>query len=216
VDELDRLAAVQAARNGRPGGEYAVTFDEKGKLKLPPKAEHDDVGGHCSWLTGVFSLDQNHPITGGKRHGLHGPEGHVELTRAGAPSIHLEGIGKMANATRLRETLEGHMLDTDGELPGFRNEHTYAVLHVLRMLCGATELLSIRAETTGLVGDFLADAEPIEGHTTHGNSGQRYEAVVALRRNLDDCRATWSIATRANTWSESATCPQWRDDDTAA
>ena len=181
MNGLERLAAVQAARNGRRGGEYAVSFDDKGRLKLPPKPELGDVDGLCKWLTAVFNLNPEHPITGGERQGLHGPEGHVELRRAGAPPLRFEPVTRIANPTRLREVLEGSTLHTDGEPPGFKAEHTYAIAHVVRMLCGHAEGLSAEAETRGIVEAFLADATPVEGHTTYGATGQRYEAAAALR-----------------------------------
>jgi hypothetical protein len=181
MDGLERLAAVQAARNGDPDGEYALGFDEKGKLKLPKKPELCDVDGLCKWLTAVFNLNPEHPITGGERQGLHGPEGHVELSRAGAPPLRFEPVTRVANPTRLREVLEGSALHTDGEPPGFKAEHTYAIAHVVRMLCGHAEGLSAEAETRGIVDAFLTDSTPVEGHTTYGTAGQRYEAAVALQ-----------------------------------
>jgi hypothetical protein len=186
VDGLEQLAAVQASRNGHRGAEYAVGFDDKGKLKLPPKPERDDIPGLCRWLTGVFALDRAHPITGGERQGLHGPEGHVELCRAGAPPLRFEPVTRLSNPTRLREVLETSTLPSDGELPGFRAEHTYAIAHVVRMLCGHAEGLSAEAETLGIVDSFLADAAPVEGHTTYGTAGQRYEAAVALQQPVGE------------------------------
>ena len=181
MDGLNQLAAVQASRNGRAGA-YAVSFDDKGRLKLPPKPELGDVDGLCKWLTAVFNLNPQHPITGGERQGLHGPEGHVELRRAGAPPLRFEPVTRIANPTRLREVLEGSTLHTDGEPPGFKAEHTYAIAHVVRMLCGHAEGLSAEAETIGIVDAFLADATPVEGHTTYGTAGVRYEAAVALQQ----------------------------------
>ena len=185
MDGLEQLAAVQAARNGhRP--EYAPSFDDKGKLRLPAKPQHDDVDGLCRWLTGVFNLDPKHPVTDGERQGLHGPEGHVELRRAGAPPLRFEPVTRLSNPTRLREVLEGCSLHTDGEVPGFKAEHTYAVAHVVRMLCGHFERLSAEAETLGIVDDLLLEAIPVDGHTTYGTSGQRYEAAAALRSSYDE------------------------------
>jgi hypothetical protein len=163
------------------------SVDAKGKLKLPPKPEHDNIAGLCSWLTAVFLLDPEHPITGAVRQGQHGPEGHVELSRRGALPIRFEPLTRLVHPARLREVLAGAALHTDDEPPGFKAEHTYAIEHVVRMLCGHSERRSDREEALGLVGDFLLDAaDPIEGRTTHGDSGQRYEALVALRRALDE------------------------------
>jgi Bifunctional DNA primase/polymerase, N-terminal len=165
-----------------PGKRYAVGYDDKGKLRLPEKPAADDIDGMCGWLTGVFSLDPAHPIVGGERQGLHGPDAHVVLRRRGALPLRFEPVTRIANPTRLREVLEGCMLHTDGEPPGFKNEHTYAIAHVVRMLCGHSERLSAEAETVGLVGDFLSDAKPVEGFTTYGTSGRRYEAALQLQR----------------------------------
>jgi hypothetical protein len=188
MDGLEQLASVQAARNGHRG-EYGVSFDDKGKLKLPPKPEHDDVDGLCKWLTGVFNLDAKHPVTDGERQGLHGPEGHVELRRVGAPPLRFEPVTRLSNPTRLREVLEGCSLHTDGEAPGFKAEHTYAIAHVVRMLCGHFERLSAEAETVGIVDAFLGDAVAVEEHTTYGTTGQRYEAAVALQRTSGEFEA---------------------------
>lgn len=38
----------------------------------------------------------------------------------------------------------------------------------------------------GIIGTFISGAVAIEEHTTYGSSAQRYEAAVALQRDLDD------------------------------
>lgn len=82
-------------------------FDANGKLLLPPIRGRDDTAGHCEWLTCVFNLDPAHPITGGRREGLLGPEGHVVLYRAGATPIRFEPATKINTPAKLIETLSG-------------------------------------------------------------------------------------------------------------
>src|ERR1700761_4262779 len=84
---------------------YTVMFDDKGKLLLPETPEHHDQVGLCSWLTAVFNLDTQHPIAGGVREGLRGPDGHVVLRRIEAPPIRFEPAARINNPTRLIETL---------------------------------------------------------------------------------------------------------------
>jgi hypothetical protein len=83
------------------GGHMAVAFDDKGKMILPPAPAPTDIARLCLWLTVVFALDPQHPITGGERQGLAGPDGHVELRRTGAPSIRFEPMSKISQPQRL-------------------------------------------------------------------------------------------------------------------
>lgn len=186
MDGLKHLAAVQAARNGHRGGEYAVSFDDKGKLQLPAPPAHDDAAGLCCWLTAVFNLDPVHPITGGERLGLHGPDGHAVLHRAGAGKIRFEPIRHILTPMRLAEALEWQALPTDGDVYGFKGEHARRIAYVVRMLCASAAVLSADQETEAIVTAFLAEAVSVEGHTTYGDSALRFEAAVALQRELDE------------------------------
>ena len=49
--------------------DYRVSYDEKGRLKLPAKPDHDDRLALCAWLTGTFELDVSHPIIAARRYG---------------------------------------------------------------------------------------------------------------------------------------------------
>jgi hypothetical protein len=168
------------------GGGMAVTWDDKGKMILPPAPAPTDIAGLCTWLTIAFALDPQHPITGGERQGRAGPEGHVELRRAGARSIRFEPMSKIHQPPRLIAELGGWLLDTDGAIPAFRAEHCRAIHHVIRMLCGRGSQLSASDEAAGIVGTFLGAAQAGEGLTTHGTTQQRYEAATALQRSLDE------------------------------
>jgi hypothetical protein len=188
MSAVEELAAVQSQR--RNGSDplrstYRVEFDEKGKLTLPAVPERSDHAGLCAWLTAVFSLEPAHPIIGGRREGLHGPEGHVALTRAGAASIRFGPATRINSPAKLIETLSWQMLDTDGAVHALKGEHCRSIAHVVRMLCGVSETITAAEEAEAIVGTFMQSAEPVEGHTTYGTSGQRYEAAVALRRALD-------------------------------
>ena len=73
---------------------YRVTFYDKGKLKLPELPDPPEPAELAAWLSGVFTLDPAHPITGAERLGAWGPDGHVVLPRRGAPEIRLEPVSR--------------------------------------------------------------------------------------------------------------------------
>ena len=150
------------------GGGMAVTWDDKGKMNLPPAPAPTDIAGLCSWLTVVFALDPAHPITSGERQGRAGPEGHVELRRAGAASIRFEPMSKIIQPHRLVSDLAGWLIPTDGAVPAFKGDHCRAINHVIRMLCGTSGRLSAADEAAAIVGTFLSGAQPVERLTTFG------------------------------------------------
>jgi hypothetical protein len=168
------------------GGGMAVTVDAKGKLVLPPAPPHDDPAGLCAWLTTVLALNPGHPITGGVRQGLAGPEGHVELRRADAQPLRFEPASQIDSPQRIHEALNWRMIPTDGAVPAFKGEHCRQIAHVIRMLCGWADRMTEADEAGGIVGCYLGAAQAIEGHTTYGTVPQRYEAATALQRGIDD------------------------------
>jgi hypothetical protein len=165
---------------------YEVNSDGRGRLVLPETPDVDDLTGHCAWLTEVFALDRNHPITGGRREGIFGLESHVALYRADAPPIRFEPMARVNTPMKLIETLSSRMICTDGKVPPFKGDHCRAIAYVVRMLCGTTDALTDEQEAAGIVGTFMQMAVPVEGCTTYGTTGQRYEAALALRRPLDE------------------------------
>lgn len=78
------------------------------------------------------------------------------------------------------------MIDTDGAVHALEGKHCRQIVHVVRMLCGATQTMSDRQEAEAIIGTFMQGADAVEGHTTYGTSGQRYEAAVALRHVVDE------------------------------
>ena len=118
-----RTATGPAELHAIAGGGMAVTLDDKGKMMLPPAPAPTDIAGLCSWLTVVFALDPAHPITSGERQGRAGPEGHVELRRAGAASIRFEPMSKIIQPHRLVSELAGRLIPTDGAVPAFKGDH---------------------------------------------------------------------------------------------
>jgi hypothetical protein len=165
--------------------DYTVEIDAKGKLVLPAVPELEDVAGHCAWLTAVFALDPAHPITGGRRFGIHGPLGHAELSRREASRINFEPVTQINTPTKLIEALTWAAIPSDSAVPALKGEHCRQIAHVVKMLCGMRETLTQEQETTGIIGTFLQGALITEeAVTSYGNSGQRYEAAVALRRDL--------------------------------
>jgi hypothetical protein len=185
------VAASLAALNGGPPAQHAhyeVTFTDgkPPKLLLPDVPAHDDPVALCAWTTCVLRLDPEHPVTGAEHQGLRGAEGHVEIRRAGAPSIRFEPAGAINTTRRLMPILAWQLQPTDGEPYGFKDEHARRIAHVLRLLCGASADLTEAQETTGIIGTYLNGAVAIEGHTTYGSTAQRYEAATALQRDIDD------------------------------
>ena len=77
-----------------------------------------------------------------------------------------------------------HEGDNDPSL-GFTNAHARTIAHVVRLLCGVSRAPSVVQETAGIVGTFLHGAVAVEGFTTYGQTSQRYDALVALRRERE-------------------------------
>lgn len=185
------LAAIQrsGSQNGRgPGGAYVVTFTEgpNPKLVLPDLPAHDDPGGLCAWVTCALRFDPQHPATGVVREGDPGPAGQLEIRRAGAASIRIEPLAAAYKAQRLVPILGSQLQPTDGEPYGFKDEHARRIAHALLLLAGPSTGQTAAQETAAIVGTFLSAAVAVEGHATYGTGPQRYEAAVALRRDLDE------------------------------
>jgi hypothetical protein len=185
-DVIDVERRNRAGRNGSDPAAYHVAFDKNGKLVLPEPPPNRDAAGQCRWLTSVFNLDPSRPITGGRREGLRGPEGHIALTRADAPAIRFEPASKMNTPAKLIETLTWRMIDTDGAVHALTGAHCRQITYVVRMLCGAHEAMTEADEAIAIVGDFMLGAVAVEGLTSYGNGQQRYEAAVGLRRETDE------------------------------
>lgn len=161
------------------------TDDKTPKLILPGVPRHDDVVALAAWVTSVFRLDVRFPVVKGRHHGVRGPEGHIELVRAGAQSINFEPAAVVSSARRFGPVLEWQLEPTDGEMYGFKDDHCKRIAHVLRLLCGASESQTESQETENIVGTFLHGARLVEGRTVHGTSAQRYEAASGLSSDGD-------------------------------
>lgn len=179
--QTPELHAINGSRTA-----YVISFDDKGEMVLPGIPATDDRVGLCQWLTAAFALDTGHPITEGRRLGVAGPEGHIELKRAGAEPIRFEPATKLNTPAKLIETLSWCTLPTDGMTPAYKGKHVRQIVHVVRALCGLGERVSATDEAAGIVATFLNGAHVVEGYTTSGTGPQRYEAATALQRDLDD------------------------------
>jgi hypothetical protein len=184
-DEFDQLHHADGARPAAPT-RVRAELDDKGKLRLPPSPSPEDVAGQCAYLTDAFNLDPLHPITGGAHQGLRGANGHVVLYRADAPALRFEPASHINQPQRLIEALNWQMLPSDGAIHALKGDHCRAISHVVRMLCRSSEAITAAQEASGIVGTFLQGALCVEGHTVYGTPGQRYEAALALRRELDE------------------------------
>lgn len=179
------MAQNEATRPPYEAYEVTWTTDKTPKLIMPGIPDPDDHISLAAWVTNVFRLDKRLPAINAIHHGVRGPEGHVEIRRAGTQAIRFEPAAIISSARRLIPTLEWQLQPTDQEPYGFKDEHCKRIAHVLRIMCGISEAPSEEQETEGIVGRYLQSAKPIEGHTTHGTSAQRYEAAEALRSEGD-------------------------------
>jgi hypothetical protein len=175
-----RAASIPAAT------EYTVAVDEKGRLALPDLPDHDDAAGLCQWLTAVFNLSGEHPVTGGEWQGVRGPDGHVALHRAGARGIRFEPARHVNNPARLVEALSWQRATGDGAPYPYKANDCRLIAHAIGCLCDMSEALDEEQEAAGIVGTFMAGAVAVEGYTAYGTTQQRYEAAVGLRRAVDE------------------------------
>jgi len=81
---------------------------------------------------------------------------------------------------RLIETLSWFTLASAGATPAFKAEHCRRIAHVVRMLCATAETTSAAQETSAIIATYLATAVCLEGRTTYGPTGARYEAARDL------------------------------------
>jgi hypothetical protein len=78
------------------------------------------------------------------------------------------------------------MLPSDGAIHALNTGHCRDIAYVVRMLCGITASLTATQEADGIVSTFLQAAQAVEGRTTYGTSGERYEAAVGVRRDVEE------------------------------
>jgi hypothetical protein len=194
VDEVDLIATSiarytpNAPKTDTGDRAFQLELDTKGKPLLPPVPEVEDVAGQCRWLTIVFALNPQHPITSGARQGSFGPDCHIELFRAGkdARSIRFEPAARINDPRKLTETLNWSVLQTDGAVPAFSGPHCQAIGYVVRMLCAADKMLSDEEQAAAIVDTFMASAVEVEHPVrTHISGALRYEAAISLRREID-------------------------------
>jgi hypothetical protein len=187
----ERVANIEALQglNGS-AAEYAVTWDKSGrtpKLVLPEPPINKEPAKLCAWLTVVFHRHPGAPITGGVWQGLRGPDGHVMLTRAsGAPAIRFEPVTNVDTPAKLISTLSWNRIKGDGPPYPYTTSHCREIAHVIGSLCDSTEAETAEQQAAAIVGTFLQSAHAVTGRTTKGTPGQRFEAAIALRRDIDD------------------------------
>lgn len=183
------LAAKRAqAEEQAHGVRFEAPASGKGapRLVLPPAPNVEDTGAQARWLTGALNLHPAHPVTGAQHQGARGGAGHVVLHRHDAPPLRFEPASRINTPARLDEDLAWQKLPLDPENYGFKTEHARQIVHVVRMLCGASQSASDQDETAAIVGVYLQGAIPVEGHSTYRTGTGRYEAAMALQREIDD------------------------------
>jgi len=189
LEEFAEFTPVEQADTGALKGtdpRPELTYDAKGKLLLPPAPEGDQPAELCPWLTAVLALDPRHPVTAGAHEGLRGAAGHVELKRLDAPPLRFEPAGRINTPMKFIEDRTWQAIPTDQPTPPYKGEHCRVIAHVIRRLCGASRRMSDQQETAAIISAYVQGAELVEGYTTHGSSGSRYDAACALQRAVDE------------------------------
>ena len=182
-DALDEVYRARERRQRR----FEVKWTEKPPKKpiLPDLPGHDDVDGQCTWVTSVLHLDPERPIVGGKHSGLVGGRGHITLSRgAAAPAIAFKPASRIGKGDTLAADLVWQLVDTDDKPYAWGNQQATSIALVVHWLCDASGAMTSRQETAQILTAFVESSEQVEGNT-YGTTGERYEAVVALRPQLD-------------------------------
>jgi hypothetical protein len=180
------VLALHALEGGAPVQilVFELAYDHKGKLQLPePPAEPSQ---RLPWITGALGLDRSHPVIRCAHEGLRGAAGHVVLERLDAPPIRFEPASRINTPMRLIEDRTWQATPYDLATPPYKAEHCRILAHVIRQACGDERAMTDRHETEGIITAFLGGAQAIEKFTTYGTGPQRYEAVAALRRDVDE------------------------------
>lgn len=164
-----------------------VEKDGKGKPTLPPRPARRDLLAQADWLTVVLRLDTAHPITRGTYAGLALGRGHVKLDRLDAPSLHIKPASLLNDGKALNAALVWQLLPTDGELYRW-GDNAITIAQVVGWFCDASAKITSDQETRQILTTYLDASDPVEGHTTYGTTGQRYDAAVALRPDKSDGR----------------------------
>ncbi len=181
-DPLDEVLAARERRRQR----FAVKVEGKPpKPKLPELPDYDDLVGQCDFLTAVLHLDGDHPVISGRHSGLAGGRGHIALDRLDAPALEFKPASRIAKGETLAADLVWQLEDGDCEPYSWSNHQATTIARVVRWLCDASSAITSRQETAQILTTYLEAAADPEDGNTYGTTGERYDAVVALRP-IDD------------------------------
>ena len=180
TDHLDEVHARRERRQRR----FEVK-EEKNKPVLPGLPGPDDLDGQCAWLTNVLHLDPHHPITGGTHAGLTGRHGHITLVRQAAPPLKFKPASRISKGAILNADLVWQLQPSDGKPYPWSDQQAIAIARVVHLLCDASTAITSRQETLRVLTAYIDASEQVDGNT-YGNTGERYEAAVALRPELDE------------------------------
>jgi hypothetical protein len=192
-DDAAFVAAIAPRLNGdaqlRPAKAYPVTYDLSGKtpkLLLPDTpSDTEDTAALCAWLTSVLRLDPCHPVNRAMRYGRRGQDAHIVIERAGLEPgafLRFEPAAIISSARRFRPALEWQLGKSDERPYGFKDDHCAQIADVVRLLAAVERALDDHDETAAIIGALTFKGKVMEGHTTYGTGGQRYEAAQALQR----------------------------------
>ena len=180
TDPLDEVHAARERRQAR----FAIKVD-KGKPQLPELPTHDDLAGQRDFLTAVLHLDGDHPITGGTHSGLAGGQGHITLDRFDAAPLEFKPASRIAKGDSLGADLVWQLEQTDDAPYSWSNHQAVKIARVVHWLCDASKAITSRQQTAQILADYIDAADEVRGNT-YGTPGERYDAAVALRPELDE------------------------------
>jgi hypothetical protein len=152
---------------------------------LPDLPTYRDLDGQRAWMTAVLHLDPKRPIVGGTHSGLAGGRGHITLDRLDAPAIEFNPASRIGKGDTLGGDLVWQLDPSDGEPYPWTNLQATKIARVVRLMCDASRAVTSRQETVQILTTYIEAAEEVEGNT-YGTTGERYEAAVLLRPELDE------------------------------
>ncbi len=153
------------------------------KTSLPSTPARNDAPALLDWITTVFRLDPQRPVTRVIRQGAD-HELHLTLVRHEAPAIRFNPESLIFNRAKLIPTLGPQRRspgDADqGETPMFTPPECATVHHVLSMAVTCDEAIMQEDQTKAMIVAYLHAADAIEGFTIKTTEADLHEALREL------------------------------------